>query len=49
MKMLIDKLFCMHNWTMLDKFQVSSDIGDEYVLVLLSCTKCGKIKKIKME
>ncbi len=45
---LIDKLFCTHNWTVLDKIQVLSDIGDEYILVLLACKKCGKIKKVKV-
>lgn len=40
MKQLFKKLFCCHEWKILHKVRfLDSDV------VLLCCTKCGKLKK----
>ena len=46
---LINHILCSHNWTVLNKTVVYSDIGNDYIILILSCDKCGKIKKIKIQ
>lgn len=48
---LIEKLTCPHPWETFDKVNVyGSNVRGlpTYVIYILKCPKCGKIKKIKV-
>lgn len=46
----LKKIFnsCAHKWTILSRTYVHSEFGCEKIVCVMSCTKCGKIKKVKI-
>ena len=49
MQNLFNKFFCCHSWALIQKIIVE-DGEDSWIktILILSCRKCGKIKKIKL-
>lgn len=42
-------MFCKHKWSILKIINVRNEFGWEKTVYLLSCEKCGKIKKVKIK
>lgn len=50
LKRYIEKLLCLHSWEVMKEGNVYEHEGDtmpSYTKMIVVCTKCGKIKKLK--
>ena len=49
LKRFLEKFLCKHQWVVHSKTNwIDPDTDDTWITEILICSKCGKIKKIKL-